>query len=152
MLCVTRLQGTWLNSPRNPIQWFVDGRTEFVVTVLALARKEKCTADQIAPYYNWPNSAPCKLKELSGYIGHQGDLFVVDLSQRLDKATSKQLEINGKYVVKDQDGCMWLALSAISLPSGGGRRSRAAPVTSTWDCYDCNRHDTYGYMENFHSA
>jgi hypothetical protein len=104
-LCVTRLQGTWPNLPHNPIQWFVGGRTNLLVTVRSPSKQERYTTDQITVYYTWPNSAPYQLKELSGYVEHQGELFIVDLSQNLDKTTNRQLEMNGKYVVKNPNGC-----------------------------------------------
>ena len=104
-ICVTSFKGTWPNLPHNPIQWVAGGRTNLTVTVHSPTKKGKFTADQIMVHYTWPNSSPYQLKELSGYVEFQGDLFIVDLSQNLDKIKNKQLEMNGKYVLKNPNGC-----------------------------------------------
>lgn len=103
--CVATIKGTWPNLPHNPVQWFVGGRTELLVTVHSKNGRGRHSAEQTAVYYTWPKSPSYKLEGVSGYIEFQDNRLRVELSQTLD-GKAKVLEVNGSYVVSNPDACL----------------------------------------------
>jgi len=102
--CVTTIHGTWPNLPDNPVQWFIGGRTNLVVSVSFPNSEGVHPASDITVYYTWSTSAPYLLKGLSGRVEFRGNAFVADLSQTLDGST-KRLELSGSYIISNPQGC-----------------------------------------------
>lgn len=102
--CVITIKGTWPNLPHNPVQWFVGGRTDLIVTVYSKNNRGRHSAEQIVVYYTWPSGPTYMLKGISGYVEFQNNMLEIDLSQTLD-GTTKKLEVNGSYVIGNPGNC-----------------------------------------------
>lgn len=102
--CVATIKSTWPNLPHNPVQWFVGGRTDLLITVRSKNGRGRHSAEQIAVTYTWPKSPSYKLEGVSGHIEFQDNGLELDLSQTLNGKT-KALEVNGSYVISNPGAC-----------------------------------------------